>query len=139
MKTYKENLAAYIHVIEMCEKYNKEHGTDVKPWECVKYEGDPVLGKNPMFHGDPAKYTFAIAILEARPVFVGDKVLFKNLRVWNVVSELLYPGIINDNTCSWNTNPTVTINGVELPRPLKQAPSQERWGICRCEDAVFLL
>lgn len=119
MKTYKENLRAYLGVIEMCEKYNKEHGTDVKPWECVKYRGGIILDGNPLFNGDADKYTFAIAILEAKPVFVGDKVWFKNVKLWSVITESLYPDGINDKSCSWNP-PTVIIDGVVLPRPLKE-------------------
>lgn len=119
MKTYKENLTAYVRVIEMCEKYNKEHGTDVKPWDCVKYRGDPILDGNPMFTGDADKYTFAISILEAKPVFVGNKVFLKGLKSFITVANADY---INDFNCSWNRlkSETVIINGVELPRPLKE-------------------
>lgn len=124
MKTYKELLSAYIHVIEMCEKYNKEHGTEVKPWSCVKYRGEPILDGNPMFTGDADKYTFAISILEAKPVFVGSLIWLKNAKTKWVIRDTTIPSCISDNCCSWNP-PTVTINGIELPRPLKEPSTSE--------------
>ena len=106
----------------MCEKYNKEHGTDVKPWDCVKYRGEPILDGNPMFTDDADKYTFAISILEAKPVFVGNKVWFKNARRFVTMTDMINSDDIRDDCCSWTPpkRETVIINGVELPRPLKE-------------------
>lgn len=119
MKTYKENLTAYIRVIEMCEKYNKEHGADVKPWECVKYDGEAGFNAHMAFTGIYNRYTFAISILEAKPVFIGNKIFLKGLKSFITVEDADY---INDFNCSWNPpkRETIIINGVELPRPLKE-------------------
>ena len=59
----------------MCTAYNKKHGTDVKPWDCVKYDGRPCL--NPVFVGQLDLYDLAVTILEGKPVFVGDKIFLK--------------------------------------------------------------
>ena len=122
MKTYKGNLREYLRVIEMCEKYNKEHGTDVKPWECVKYRGGQILYDHPRFDGELDNYTFAISILEAKPVFVGNKIWLKNAQQFITMSDLINSAGIRDDCCSWNPpkRETVIINGVELPRPLKE-------------------
>ena len=110
----------------MCEKYNARHGTDVKPWDCVKYRGDPILDGNPMFTGDADKYTFAVAILEAKPVFVGNKVWLKNVKSWTVITESLYPDGINHKSCSWNPpKRAIMLNGIELPRPLKEPSTSD--------------
>lgn len=125
MITYKENLAAYIHVIEMCEKYNKEHGTDVKPWDCVKDCDGTEYYKHPTFAKDPKEYSFAILILEAKPVFIGNRIWLKNAQQYFIVNKALATYYdLADACCSWNPpkRETVTINGVELPRPLKELP-----------------
>lgn len=139
MKTYKENLTAYIRVIEMCEKYNKEHGTDVKPWDCVKYRGDPILDGNPMFTGDADKYTFAISILEAKPVFIGNKIWLKNVQRYITITKCINADDIRDDCCSWNPPKceTVIINGVELPRPLKEPSTKEHNFTYECEAGHF--
>ena len=124
MKTYKENLTAYIRVIEMCEKYNKEHGTDVKPWECVRlHHTKAPLYQHPDFAKyEPEIYQFAITILEAKPVFVGNKVWLKKAEQFITITDLINFDGIRDDFCSWNPpkRETAIINGVELPRPLKE-------------------
>lgn len=64
-------------IVPMARKYNADHGTDVKPWECVKLEGVENFSDHPLFSEPPHEYTFALAILEGKPVFVGDKVYSK--------------------------------------------------------------
>ena len=122
MKTYKENLREYIRVIEMCEKYNKEHGTDVKPWSCVKYDGEAGFNAHMAFTGIYNRYTFAISILEAKPVFVGNRIWFKDAQLFISITEMINGNGITDDYCSWNSpkRETVIINGVWLPRPLKE-------------------
>ena len=140
MKTYKENLAAYIHVIEMCEKYNKEHGTDIKPWSCVKYRGEPILDGNPMFTGDADEYTFAISILEAKPVFIGHRIFLKSSQQHFIVNKAFVRNYdLTDDCCSWNPpkRGTVIINGVELPRPLKEPSTKEHNFTYECEAGHF--
>lgn len=78
MKTQDELKAHYRDVIiPMVAKYNFDHGTDVKPWECVLVNKSK-LSKHPDFLYSPENYTFAITILEGKPVFVGDQVYANN-------------------------------------------------------------
>jgi len=70
----------YARVIDMCE------GTGVDPYECVGC-GMSLCDDEPTFMSDPGNYTFAVAILEGRPVFAGDEVYLKDGRKydWNAV------------------------------------------------------
>lgn len=62
----------YARVIEMCKCTALEN----TPWLGVKCEG-VVQECHPMFRAPPDSYEFAIAILEDRPVFNGDKLYWK--------------------------------------------------------------
>lgn len=125
-KTVIDLMREYVRVSDMCDAYNKDHGTDIKPWECVKWRNHPesnwgTYTGTPYFHEFiEDEITFAIAILEGRPVFVGD-------RLFEVCSERYF--IVDEdtttewiNTCTW-TPPTkkrtFMLNGVELPCPVK--------------------
>lgn len=81
MKTQAELKAHYRdEIIPMVAKYNFDHSTDVKPWECVKWvhgEIEVTFVKHPDFSGSPESYIFALTILEAIPVFVGAKLYYK--------------------------------------------------------------
>jgi hypothetical protein len=67
----------YARVIEMCE------GTSVNPNECVKVRGQVWSNVALYFKGvprdfltftdTPTDYTFALCIVEDKPVFAGDK------------------------------------------------------------------
>lgn len=107
-------------VIDMCE------GTGVDPKFCWKYEGVNINGM-PYFDSELEQYEFAVAILEGKPVFVGDKVYANNC-----TSPLIVGGISKQNgyifvgNCinydisilSWNPpKKTFLLNGVELPCP----------------------
>ena len=77
-KTQRElNLEYWGRVHDMCDAYNKQHGTSIKPQQCVKYYGNvwdlPI--KHPVF--DDRRYDLAVAIIEDTPVFVGDKIYHK--------------------------------------------------------------
>ncbi len=77
-KTQRElNLEYWGRVHDMCDAYNKQHGTNISPEKCVKVGGDIWNLKNihPMFDGH--KYDLAVAIIEDKPVFVGDKIYHK--------------------------------------------------------------
>ena len=76
-KTQRElNLEYWGRVHDMCDAYNKQHGTNIKPQQCVK-NCDYIweLNVHPMFDGD--RYDLAVAIIENTPVFVGDKIYHK--------------------------------------------------------------
>lgn len=67
----------YARMIDMCE------GTAVKPWWCVKMDGlqfNDECGK-PKFDDNPDAYTFAIAIVEGKPVFKGDELYAYNRKL----------------------------------------------------------
>ena len=132
----------YARVIKMCQ------GTDLedKPWLCVKFNGtglfdthprfdsDPELynfDTHPRFDSDPELYKFAIAILEDRAVFVGDKIYAKTTKEieytvtekWAVAYGYReYPHCeIDDKKFSWQLpkpKRMFTLNGVELPCPV---------------------
>jgi hypothetical protein len=77
-KTQRElNLEYWGRVHDMCDAYNKQHGTNIKTQQCVKYYGNvwdlPI--KHPVF--DDRNYDLAVAIIEDTPVFVGDKIYHK--------------------------------------------------------------
>ena len=77
-KTRRElNLEYWGRVHDMCDAYNKQHGTSIQPRQCVKYYGNvwdlPI--RHPVF--DDKNYDLAVAIIEDTPVFVGDKIYHK--------------------------------------------------------------
>lgn len=79
---YLNCIKEYIRVSELCEKYNEENGTNIQPWECVRYDGKFIFSNHPTFLAtqdlSKSKYGFAIDILEDRPVFHGDTLYFTN-------------------------------------------------------------
>lgn len=123
MKTQQELQLHYwgpLH--EMVKEYNQKHGSDVKPWECVKCEGD--FKQYPKFTARPEAYTFAITILydperkEHRPVFVGDK-LYLNGQEFTVGKQAL----IHEDRFSWvppAPKRTFKLSDMELPCPEKR-------------------
>lgn len=132
MKTTAELKAHYRDVIiPMVAQYNFDHGTDVKTWECVRVKGNnEVFLNHPTFTLPPKDYTFALTILEARPVFVGDVLYHKGNMEGNftVTPDGIAVGYCNyDMDCfeylTW-TPPekkrTFMLNGVELPCPTKE-------------------
>ena len=51
----------------------------IDPWECVRCYGEQArTDTHPSFDCDAEQYTFAISILEGKPVFVGDKLYANN-------------------------------------------------------------
>ncbi len=113
----------YVLASDMCDSYNEEHGTDIKPWECVRYvRGDAVPNETFLLAainvGCPL--TFALAIIEGKPVFRGDDLYIKGADK----PYLINWDYINVNWDEWTWEPpakkrTFTLNGVELPCPVK--------------------
>ena len=116
----------YARVIEMC----KGTALESKPWVCVKWDGE-VFDEHPAFDAEPELYKFAIAILEDRAVFVGDKIYAKTTKEieytvtekWAVAYGYCdYPHCeIDDKKFSWQLpkpKRMFTLNGVELPCPV---------------------
>lgn len=59
----------------------------INPWECVKQPGFGYFTEHPDFDCTPESYTFALAVLEGRPVFVGDRLYGKKLPITVLANE----------------------------------------------------
>ena len=97
----------YARVIRMCK------GTKVRPKICVKHCGIVLTLDYIYFSLPPGEYSFAIAIVEDRPVFEGDV-------LYNEFGKLA-AGSYKPCGESWSWNPpkkkTFMLNGEELPLP----------------------
>ena len=116
-KTQRElNLEYWCRVHQMCAAYNKQHGTNIKPQQCVKHCGDICNFKNvhPMFDGH--KYDLAVAIIEDKPVFVGDKIYSKRTGQGITLTEGFLSAIDYTLTPPKKKR-TFDLNGKQLPCP----------------------
>ena len=99
-------------VLDMCE------GTNVDPDKCVKVDGTPIL-TTPSFDARGDRYSFAVAIVEDKPVFVGDELYWKGIGSrfdWN--KGLFENSSFYQKSLSWQPpKKTFSINGEELPCP----------------------
>lgn len=115
MKNANEKYIEYARVIQMCKGTKFEN----EPWKCVRINGECYLRDHPTFSRiNEEDYTFAVAILEDEPLFVGDKVYWKHDGAefeWGMVNHRLFAWS-NDLT---RTPPkrTFMLNGEELPCP----------------------
>ena len=116
-KTQRElNLEYWGRVYDMCDSYNKQHGTSISPQQCVKNDGYIWNSKvNPLFDG--RKYDLAVQIIEGKPVFVGDKIYHKAQKHCVPIME----GAFYDPRY-WTLTPpkpkrTFDLNGKQLPCP----------------------
>ena len=114
-KTQRELVLEYWgRVYDMCDAYNKQHGTSIKPQQCVKHCGGKWnLKEHPMFDGH--KYDLAVAIIDDTPVFVGDKIYTKRAGQEVTVSEGFLSAI--DYTLTQPQKRTFELNGKQLPCP----------------------
>lgn len=125
MKTQQELQLHYwgLHY-DMVKEYNAKHGTNIQPWECVKYKGC-IAGVLCDFSNDHSVYEFALTILyddklkEHRPVFVGDKVYHKE---YGIEREIVSGNLVSDFAEKFSWNPptpkrTFKLNDMELPCP----------------------
>ncbi len=114
-KTQRElNLEYWGRVYDMCDAYNKQHGTNIKPQQCVKHGGYIWNSKvHPVFDG--SKYDLAVAIIEDTPVFVGGKIYTKRTGQEITVTEGFLSAI--DYTLTQPQKRTFELNGKELPCP----------------------
>ena len=116
-KTQREwNLEYYGRVHDMCDDYNKQHGTNIQPQQCVKYYGNvwdlPI--KHPVF--DDKNYDLAVAIIEDTPVFVGDKIYSKRTGQGITLTEGFLSAIDYTLTPPKKKR-TFDLNGKQLPCP----------------------
>lgn len=100
----------YARIIKMC----KGTALEDTPWLGVRFNGSEFYD-HPRFDTLVENYQFAIAILEGRPVFVGDSLYHPSGAKWIV-------GDTDDLTgMSWQPpkpKRMFTLNGVELPCPV---------------------
>ena len=116
-KTQRElNMEYWGRVYDMCDAYNKQHGTSIKPQQCVKYYGNvwdlPI--KHPVF--DDKNYDLAVAIIEDTPVFVGYKIYTKRTGQEIIVTEGFLSAIDYTLTPPKKKR-TFDLNGKQLPCP----------------------
>ena len=116
-KTQRElNLEYWGSVHDMCDAYNKQHGTNIKTQQCVKYYGNvwdlPI--KHPVF--DDKNYDLAVAIIDDTPVFVGDKIYTKRTGQEITVTEGFLSAIDYTLTPPKKKR-TFDLNGQQLPCP----------------------
>jgi hypothetical protein len=116
-KTQREwNLEYYGRVHDMCDDYNKQHGTNIQPQQCVKYYGNvwdlPI--KHPVF--DDNNYDLAVAIIDDTPVFVGYKIYTKRTGQGITVTEGFLSAIDYTLTPPKKKR-TFDLNGQQLPCP----------------------
>jgi hypothetical protein len=122
MTTRADLFREYARVIDMCE------GTEVYPAQCVKINGIPCV-LTPTFENSENNYSFALAIVEGKPVFDGDE-LFSDLssqkdrhliaaRLSGNRIMMTDGGIFCLSDLSWNPpkRKTFMLNGEELPMP----------------------
>jgi len=115
-KTQRElNLEYWGRVHDMCDAYNKQHGTSIKPQQCMKNGGYIWNSKvHPVFDG--SKYDLAVAIIEDTPVFVGDKIYTKRTGQEITVTEGFLSAIDYTLTPPKKKR-TFDLNGKQLPCP----------------------
>lgn len=99
----------WARVLDMCE------GKEVNPNICWKFNGLQMCN-DPEFASYPIYYEFAVAILESKPVFVGDK-------LYDIESNGSYFTVdrttVRFNGLTWNPpKHTFMLNGVKLPCPI---------------------
>jgi len=101
---------------EFARVIDMTNSTELQPHECVKMAGMGVVKiKNPCFHNNPQAYSFALAIVEGKPVFPGDTVYNKITGEKCIVGSLWK---IFDNVSFNPPKPKkLVLNGVELPMP----------------------
>jgi len=116
-KTRRElNLDYYGRVHDMCDAYNKQHGTNIKPQQCVKHYGDVwnIPTKHPVF--DDKNYDLAVAIIDDTPVFVGGKIYSKRTGQGITLTEGFLSAIDYTLTPPKKKR-TFDVNGKQLPCP----------------------
>ena len=106
-----------IHV--MCNAYNRQYWTNIKPQECILHYGS-IWESNishPSFEAD--NYKLAVAIIDDKPIFAGDKIYSKDDGVCATVLD----GAFYDPK-NWTLTPpkpkkkrTFDLNGKKLPCP----------------------
>lgn len=120
MKTYEQLMTHYWGVIvPMAE------AAGINPWECVKYKTYlNHFTRHPEFAlFEPSTITFALTVLEKRPVFVGDRLYGKNLPITVLANEHFNLGDYTWTPPTPKVTPkkrTFMLNGKELNSPVNK-------------------
>ena len=127
-KTVIDLMEEYVRVAKMCDAYNEEHSTDINPWDCVRNPHLIFTDHPDLRFGHHEQTTFSIAILEGRPVFVGDAIYWVGGKEFDWKVDIMVGFSFKDHerithiikSLTW-TPPTkkrtFMLNGVELPCP----------------------
>ena len=114
----------WARVLDMCE------GTKVDPNVCWGFWGNRTDQGAPEFIQDPGGYEFAVAILEDKPVFVGDKVYGAVSGDAFIAESGGYRSKHNELIAymcdffkfAWNPpKKTFMLNGVDVPCPIMKS------------------
>ena len=121
------NLEYWGRIHDMCDTYNKEHGTSIKPYQCVRHCGNMWnLKEHPHFDG--SNYDLAVAIIDGKPVFVGDVLYSKDKGLERIIKggsqtiRHIFTNVgsrdLNDLTLTPPKHKrTFELNGRQLPCP----------------------
>lgn len=132
----------YVRCADMCDEYNEKHKTNIQPRECVQLKSATgkwvvcfSLNEPDFFELLDHKIRFAVAVIDGRPVFVGDTVYSPEGIEYRADEDHLT--VMEGENEGWNLafegaemrkftrdkpkKPrTFTLNGVELPCPEKE-------------------
>lgn len=119
-KTQRElSLEYWGRVHDMCDAYNKQHGTNIDTKKCVKIGGDIWNIRNhPAFSDVPCDYSLASAIIDGKPVFVGDKIYHKAMKHFVTIIEGAFYDPRYWTLTPQKKNRTFELNGQQLPCPI---------------------
>lgn len=107
-------------IVPMVRKHNAQHGTDVKPWECVRHL-DVIFSTHPRFTSSLKHYTFALAILEGKPLFWMGRIYWANGDPFTWKTNGHFLDDLHECNFTWappTKKRTFMLNGVELPCPV---------------------
>ena len=114
------NIEYWGRVHDMCDAYNKQHGTNIDTKQCVKIDGDIWnMSHHPAFSDVPCDYSLASAIIEDTPVFVGDKIYHKAMKHSVTIIEGAFYDFRYWTLTPQKKNRTFELNGQQLPCPSK--------------------
>ena len=111
------NIEYWGRVHDMCDAYNKQHGTNIDTKQCVKIDGDVWnMSHHPAFSDVQCDYSLASAIIDGKPVFVGDKIYSKRTGQEITITEGFLSAIDYTSTPP-KPQRTFELNGQQLPCP----------------------
>jgi len=115
MKTYEKLMQHYWGVI-----VPMANASGIEPWVCVRYNGEQATTQShPHLKQIDGEYTFAITVLEGKPVFIGDKLYYKDTEF--IVADCSEKQSFSN--CTWTPPPptkkrTFMLNGQEYGSPI---------------------